>query len=106
MIPADGVLHVGRGDYVLAAADTGSGALTPRVPSGARGESATVWRVTEVRVGEVRNGRVEVIAGLRAGDRVIGLGAILLKPFVVQSVQDEAPPLPDTASPAGEGSAP
>jgi len=69
LAPADGVIHVGRTDYLLVAtADAG------------------VWRTTPVEVGEIRQGRVEVIKGLHAGDRVIGQGAILLKPAVVKAV--------------------
>jgi hypothetical protein len=87
LAPVDGVLHVGRSDYMLVRTETGA------------------WQITEVRVGEVQGGgRVEVIEGLRAGDRVIGRGAILLKPFVVQSVQGEGQPVPDTTTPGGEKS--
>ena len=57
LIPADGVIHVGRTDYVLTAA----------------GPAAT-WRVAAVDVGDVTGGRVEVHSGLKAGDRVVGGG--------------------------------
>jgi membrane fusion protein, heavy metal efflux system len=70
LAPAEGVVHVGRTDYVLVAVgDPG------------------VWRVTPVEVGEMREGRVEILKGLNAGDRVLGQGAILLKPFVAKAVQ-------------------
>jgi membrane fusion protein, heavy metal efflux system len=83
VVPADGVLHSGRSDYVLV-----------RTAEGA-------WRVTEVRVGDLHaGGRVEVLGGLTEGDRVIGKGAILLKPFVVQSAQRG----PTTTNPTGEKS--
>jgi hypothetical protein len=88
LAPADGVLHVGRSDYLLAGA----------------GEEG--WRVTEVRVGELHGGRVEVLQGVKAGDRVIGKGAILLKPFVVESVQGAVRPPPDTKSQTTGRSAP
>ena len=75
LAPTDGVVHVGRSDYVLVAA----------------GEPGA-WRVTEVDVGEVRGDRVEVLKGLAAGDTVAGPGAVLLKPQVVKSVRPvEAP---------------
>ena len=70
-MPADGVLHVGDDDYVLKA-DRGDG-----------------WRVTPVKVGETRGTLVEILSGVEAGDRVLGNGAILLKPLVVRSLQQE-----------------
>jgi hypothetical protein len=69
--PLDGVIHVGRADYMLAAAGPG------------------VWRVTEVKVGEMYGSRVEILHGLTAGDRVIGAGAILLKPFIVDALEKQ-----------------
>jgi membrane fusion protein, heavy metal efflux system len=69
LLPADGVLHVGRSDYVLVETEPG------------------VWRVTEVKVGEQDGTRVEILDGLQGGERVIGNGAILLKPLVVRAVQ-------------------
>jgi DNA-binding protein H-NS len=74
-MPADGVLHVGQSDYALVAAEAG------------------VWVVTRITTGEQSGHRVEVLGGLRPGDRVIGAGAILLKPFVVQDVQAAIDPL-------------
>jgi hypothetical protein len=70
LAPAEGVIHVGRADYLLVA--------TPE---------ANVWRATPVEVGEMREGRIEIIRGLAAGNRVLGQGAILLKPAVVKAVQ-------------------
>jgi len=69
-VPSDAVLHVGRSDYVLVQAQPG------------------VWRVNEVHVGEARGTSVEVLSGLASGDTVVGSGAILLKPLVVQALQD------------------
>jgi cobalt-zinc-cadmium efflux system membrane fusion protein len=69
-VPSDAVLHVGRSDYVLVQNQPG------------------VWRVNEVRIGEARGNSVEVLSGLAPGDTVVGSGAILLKPLVVQSLQD------------------
>ena len=68
-IPANGVLHVGQSDYVLV-----------ETPSG-------TWKITEIQTGEQYGSQIEVLQGLHAGDRVIGYGAILLKPYVVQDVQ-------------------
>jgi len=77
LVPADGVLHIGRADYVLTAT-----------------EQANTWRVTEVQVGEPHNGDVEILDGLRDGQRVVGKGAILFKPLVVRLLQSS--PLPVT----------
>ncbi len=72
LAPLDGVIHVGRADYMLVATEPG------------------VWRVTEVKVGEMYGSRVEILHGLTVGDRVIGAGAILLKPFMVDSLEEAA----------------
>ena len=71
LMPADGVLHVGDKDYALVAAEPG------------------IWRIVEVQVGELQESgaEVEVLAGLKADDRVLGKGAILLKPVVVRCLQ-------------------
>ena len=68
-MPADGVLHVGERDYALVASEPGT------------------WQITEVQIGELRGTNVEVLSGLKAGDRVLGKGAILLKPVVVLALQ-------------------
>lgn len=73
LAPAEGILHVGRADYALVAAP-GKG----------------VWRVVEVQVGEPQKSQVEILHGIANGDRLIGKGAILLKPVVVRSLQIEA----------------
>jgi hypothetical protein len=45
------------------------------------------WRVTAVQIGELRESGVEVHGGLEDGDQVIGRGAILLKPVIVESLR-------------------
>ena len=82
-IPADGVLHVGQSDYVLV--ETAAPGGNPRVGAGP-GD----WQITEITTGEQYGNRIEVLKGLQPGDRVIGYGAILLKPYVVQDVQATA----------------
>jgi hypothetical protein len=72
-MPADGVLHVGDKDYALRGADGGT------------------WQVADVETGELRGTEVEVLTGLKAGDRVLGQGAILLKPVVVRALESPAP---------------
>ena len=72
LIVPEAIVHVGRADYVLV-----------RQPSGD-------WRVTEVHVGEAHDGHVEVLSGVREGEEVAGRGAILLKPFIIQSLRAQA----------------
>jgi hypothetical protein len=72
LIPADGVLHVGQFDYVLVA------------------DGKDQWKVTQVKTGEQVGGLLEILSGVHPGDRVIGAGAILLKPYVVADVQAAA----------------
>ena len=67
-MPADALLHVGRADYVLVAGEPG------------------LFRVTAVRVGESNEGRLQVAEGVKAGDRVVSAGAILLKPYVASAL--------------------
>lgn len=74
LVPAEGIVHVGRSDYVLVSTGDGN------------------WRVTGVQVGELHETAVEIHGGLRAGDRVAGQGAILLKPYIVQMVQTHGSP--------------
>lgn len=68
LAPADGVLHIKDNDYVLTEAQSG------------------LWQVVEVQVGERIGNRVEILSGLNGGERIIGNGAILLKPLVIQSL--------------------
>lgn len=70
LVPIDGVLHSGNSDYVLINAGPG------------------LWKITEVDVGESINDRVEILKGLQGGEHIIGNGAILLKPMLVQALQN------------------
>lgn len=67
-VPAEAVIHVGSGDFVLVK------------------EGADSWRVTEVKLGENQGRVIEVLAGLQAGDRVIVDNAILFKPLMARSL--------------------
>jgi hypothetical protein len=71
LMPADSVLHVGDKDYALIA-----------------DAKPATWRIVEVRVGELHGTSVELLPGsnIQAGDRILGKGAILLKPVVVQAL--------------------
>jgi membrane fusion protein, heavy metal efflux system len=68
LMPADGLLHVGDKAYALL------------------GTEPETWQITEVQTGELRGTKLEVLMGLKAGDLVLGKGAILLKPVVVHAL--------------------
>lgn len=78
LVPSDAILHIADTDYVLIQAAAG------------------LWRVTTVEVGEQAGERVEILSGLESGERLIGNGAILLKPLVVQALTGS-----NTTQPAG-----
>lgn len=80
LVPADGVLHIGGADYVLTGAGEG------------------LWRVTEVQVGERAGESIEILGGLTGGEPMVGVGAILLKPLVVQSLLEAKSPASATPS--------
>jgi membrane fusion protein, heavy metal efflux system len=71
-VPADAVLHVGRGDYVLVSVDQAKG----------------LWKVVPIKIGDLRTegagDLLEVTSGLEVGDLVLSKGAILIKPAVVR----------------------
>jgi hypothetical protein len=73
LMPVDGVLHVGTQDYVLLETEAGA------------------WKIKEVEVGELRGSNIEILGGLKAGDHVLGRGAILLKPVIVRALQSQTP---------------
>jgi len=73
LMPVDGVIHLGERDYALSAAEPDT------------------WQIKEVQIGELRGPDVEVLTGLQAGERVLGKGAILLKPVVASILQAEQP---------------
>lgn len=72
LIPAESLLHIDRTDYVLVATGKGD------------------WKAQEVKTGELHDGLLEVLTGLSDDAEVIGNGAILLKPALIQSLA-EAP---------------
>ena len=69
LVPVDGTVHVGRRDYVLARAKAGP------------------WRVQDVDLGEHQGPLIEARRGIAVGEEVIGRGAILLKPFIIQALE-------------------
>jgi multidrug efflux pump subunit AcrA (membrane-fusion protein) len=83
LMPADGVLHIGDNDYALFGPEPGT------------------WQIVEVQIGELRGTDVEVLSGLKAGDRVLGQGAILLKPVVVLCLQSADSPSKGAAASNG-----
>lgn len=73
LVHTDGVLHSENADFVFISDGPG------------------LWRIREVQVGESIGDRVEILKGLEGGERIIGNGAILLKPMLVQAlVNDDA----------------
>jgi len=70
-VPMDAVLHEGEADYVLVAAADNS------------------YRAAAVEVGDpVADTRIEVLKGLQPGAKILSSGVILLKPYVVQSLEE------------------
>lgn len=78
LVATDAILHIANADYVLTQVQSGT------------------WKVTEVQVGEREGEKVEILQGLEGGERIIGSGAILLKPLVVKALlaQQSSSPLP------------
>ncbi len=73
VVPAEAVIHAGRGDFVFA-----------------RAPGASAWRIAQVQLGDTRGGLIEVLGGVGDGEEVVGAGAILLKPFVIRSQGPES----------------
>jgi hypothetical protein len=69
MLPATGLLRVEADDYVIVAEDPEN------------------WRVAEVKIGQLHENEYEVLEGLKAGDRIITDGAVLLLPVVTKALQ-------------------
>jgi hypothetical protein len=74
LVPAFGTVHVGDKDYVLVRAKAGP------------------WRVQEVDLGEQKGPLVEARSGVSVGEEVIGRGALLLKPFLIQALEKQGKP--------------
>jgi len=70
-VPPDAVVHVGADDFVLVR------------------DGGDTWRIAEVKLGENHGSFIEVLAGLRAGDRVIGRNAILFKPLMARALSNQ-----------------
>ncbi|MCE9603753.1 MAG: efflux RND transporter periplasmic adaptor subunit [Planctomycetia bacterium] len=76
LVPPGALLHINRGDYVIAALGNHR------------------WQVVEVKLGELHGDRFEVVEGL-AGDReIVAAGAILLKPLAIEALGWQATPSP------------
>jgi hypothetical protein len=89
LVPTDAVLHVARSDYVLVALN------------------GDQWRVTEVHVGEMYDqNQVEILGGLKSGDRVLAKAAIVLKPQVVLSLRPQGTTAAAAATPTATATTP
>jgi hypothetical protein len=71
--PSDGVLHIGKSDYLIVS----------------RGGDR--WAVTDVGLGESRGPECEILRGVDGEAKVLGPGAILLKPFVIDALATGSP---------------
>lgn len=69
LVPAAGLLRLGRSDHLFVAAGPGT------------------WRATVVSTGAVAGDHIEVRSGLNAGDRVLGDGAVLLRPLLAPALE-------------------
>lgn len=69
LVPAQGTVHVGEKDFVLAREKPGP------------------WRVQEVDLGEQKGPLIEARSGVKVGEEVLGRGALLLKPYLIQSLE-------------------
>lgn len=74
LIPTASVVHVGRADY----------ALVERAPDR--------LEVVEIKVGECRGDRVEIVSGLHPGDVIISNGAVLFKPTLIAALARDPDP--------------
>lgn len=84
-VPVDGVVHIGRKDFLL------------------RQSADESWLVQEVELGELLETRIEVLKGVKSGDVVMGKGAVLLKPLMVQALRRQSD-RPSTAQWPSNGS--
>lgn len=72
VVPVDALVHDGSADYVLTAEGAGND-----------------YRATEVLTGDpVGGSNVEILKGLKPGDRIVSSGTILLKPYVVSALEE------------------
>lgn len=83
LVPAEALLHVGYSDYLLVEATPSE--QPQEKPGSEKSLGKTLWNIVEVVVGEAHGKEIEITGGLKSGSRVIGTGAILLKPLVVQA---------------------
>ncbi len=97
LVPPEGIVHVGRSDYVLVkeSDDDGERGEPPHAEKNERRRAPLVWRVTEVKVGELHDAGVEIVGGLGPGNQIAGQGVILLKPYIIEALRAR----PATTSP-------
>jgi multidrug efflux pump subunit AcrA (membrane-fusion protein) len=72
LIPTSAVIHVNREDYVFRHTDDGG----------------PYYDVVKVEVSEAPGDMVEVLSGLKPGDRIAGNDAVLFKPLAIRSLAD------------------
>ena len=80
-VPREAVMSVGRCSYVLVA------------------DEGNKWRACEVQVGESPDSkRIEILSGLKAGDRVLAEGMQVAKSQAILAIQSQSSPLWETTS--------
>jgi len=72
LMPAESLLHMGAQDFVLVQST----------------EQANQWQVVPVEIGDTRNGQIEILRGLQAGDTILSRGAMLLQPIATESLRN------------------
>lgn len=88
-VPATSVIHIGRQDYVLAVNDQSEPDQTTQAEV-ADGRARISLKGCPVEVSETFVGSVEIVKGLKAGDRIVSGSVILLKPALVTALLDSA----------------
>lgn len=74
LVPTEAVVHIGRDDYVLCRIDEEH------------------WRVAPVETGPSHEDDVEIVRGICDGETIVGLGAILLKAAMIDSLDESVFP--------------
>lgn len=74
LVPTEAVVHIGRDDYVLCRIDEEH------------------WRVAPVETGPSHEEDVEIVRGICDGETIVGLGAILLKAAMIDSLDESVFP--------------
>jgi membrane fusion protein, heavy metal efflux system len=103
-IPAESVIHIGRNDLVMVV-DAPETSESTGEASGTKTRADRLnAHMQNVVVSNLANGKVDVIRGLKNGDRIIANNAILLQPVIVSSLRmiKETSPLSSSLTPGSD----